>query len=130
VVVSFLITFWTILSLVLVLLVQPLRAIKSRPSFGSELTTLLSPALRLQLRLIDSTAAASETFSAGWLLIIHLLSSFVSLGVAFASWTAACFWFFSAVLGDPAGKDGHNDGKATVLAVRAWWEGWLCRSLR
>lgn len=111
---------------------QPLRLVRSRPALSSELSTLLSPALRLQLRLIHSAAAGSgsDSFRPGRVLAVHLLSPFVSVGVAFASWIAGFFWFFSAVLGDPAGKDGHNDGKATVLGVRAWWAGWLCRGLR
>lgn len=110
------------------MLVQPLRLIKSRPAFSTELTACLAPALRIQLRFIHS-GAGSDEYRAGWMLAIHLLNPFVSFGVAMASWTAACFWFFSAVLGDPAGQDGHNDGKAAVLGVRTWWESWLCRGL-
>ncbi|KAF2096698.1 hypothetical protein NA57DRAFT_78296 [Rhizodiscina lignyota] len=129
-IISFLITCWSTVCLILFLLAQPLRClIKTRPTPSSELATLLSPALRLQLRLITSSAE-SDTYSAPMLIVINLLSPFVAIGAALAAWTAAWFWFFSAILGDPAGRDGHNDGKTAVLGVRSWWERWLCRGLR
>ena len=64
------------------------------------------------------------------LLVINIFSPFVAIGVSLGAKVAACFWFFSAILGDPAGRDGHNDGKAAVVKVRNWWEMWLCRALR
>ncbi|OCK80095.1 hypothetical protein K432DRAFT_328874 [Lepidopterella palustris CBS 459.81] len=126
---SFLITLWTITSLAIVAVLQPFRFCRSRPSFRNQLVAFLVPPLNLQLRLIYSSAY-STTYSASLMLLIHILSPVVALGVAAASWIAACFWFFSAILGDPAGQDGYNDGRATVLGVRNWWETWLSRALR
>jgi hypothetical protein len=64
------------------------------------------------------------------LVLVHLLSPFISFGVAVAAWVAAIFWFYAAILGDPDGTNGKDDGRAAVLGVRAWWERWLKRALR
>lgn len=64
------------------------------------------------------------------LVVVHLFAPIVAMGVAIAACTAAFFWFFSAILGDPAGQDGRNDGKETLLGVRNWWDRWLSRALR
>lgn len=128
-IVSTVVAGWTVICLVLFLLAQPLRLLHSRPSPSAELSCIISPSLRLQLRLIHSSAA-SDQYSASMLVMIHLVSPFVSVGVAISAWVAGCFWFFSAILGDPAGEDGHNDGKASVVGVRNWWESWLSRGLR
>ncbi|OCL10532.1 hypothetical protein AOQ84DRAFT_289072 [Glonium stellatum] len=126
---SLLITLWTLLSLAIAVLLQPLRLCSKRPPFRDQLIGFLAPCLDLQLRLIYS-AHPRITYSAPLLLLIHVFSPVAAMGVAVASWTAACFWFFSAILGDPAGQDGHNDGRATVLGVRNWWDRWLSRALR
>lgn len=67
------------------------------------------------------------------LILVNLLSPLISMGVAGAAWVAAAFWFFNAILGDPDGSDkpkGYNDGRASVLGLRSWWETWLRRPLR
>lgn len=64
------------------------------------------------------------------LVLVHLLSPFVSLGVAGAAWVAASFWFYAAIIGDPDGTRGKDDGRAAVLGVQAWWESWLMRCSR
>lgn len=85
--------------------------------------------MKMQLRCIYS-APESTSYSVPLLLIVNIFSPLVSAALAVAAWVAATFWFFSAMLGDPAGKDGHNDGKAAVLGIRRWWEQWLLRALR
>jgi hypothetical protein len=64
------------------------------------------------------------------LLMVHLLSPFVSVGVAFAAWVAASFWVFATIMGNPDGTERKDDGKAAVLGVRNWWERWLTRAIR
>jgi hypothetical protein len=67
-----------------------------------------------------------------------VLSPLVSGGVALSAWTAAVFWCYAAVLGDPEGSDApgdelgkeYNDGKTSVLVVRAWWKRWLTKALK
>jgi hypothetical protein len=123
------ITLWTILALVISLALQPLRLISARPPLSSQLTNLLAPPLNYQLHLVYSYSASTE-YSPAMLVVVHLFSPFMAVGVAIGAWTAACFWFFSMILGDPAGQDGHNDGKDSILGVRNWWDRWLSRALR
>ncbi|KAF2005133.1 hypothetical protein P154DRAFT_483706 [Amniculicola lignicola CBS 123094] len=126
---SVLITFWTMLSLFVAILLQPFRACTARPSLSTQVTTFLAPPLNLQLHLVYSVSSSTE-YSPAMLVVVHLFSPVVAFGVAVAAWTAAFFWFFSAILGDPAGQDGHNDGKDSILGVRRWWDRWLSRALR
>ncbi|KAJ9664894.1 hypothetical protein H2201_004946 [Coniosporium apollinis] len=123
------IVFWTVISVLLALLLQPARLCSFRPSFRDQLVKFLDPAMKMQLRCIYSSPE-STSYSVPLLLIVNICSPIVSGALAVASWVTATFWFFSAMLGDPAGKDGHNDGKAAVLGVRRWWEQWLLRALR
>ena len=46
-----------------------------------------------------------------------------------SAWVAAGFWAFAAIMGDPDGQDGKDDGRAAVLGVRKWWEKWLARAI-
>ncbi|KAJ4381105.1 hypothetical protein N0V86_003452 [Didymella sp. IMI 355093] len=125
------ITFWTIFAILISLALYPLRFCSTRPALSTQLTTFLAPALNLQLHLVYSFDA-SESYSISMLVVIHLFSPIVAFGVAIASWTAAGFWFFSSILGDPGGHDGgrHNDGKDCILGVRSYWERWLSRGLK
>ncbi|KAH7090397.1 hypothetical protein FB567DRAFT_589793 [Paraphoma chrysanthemicola] len=128
---SVLITLWSLAALLVSLALAPLKFCTTRPPLSSQLTTFLAPALNLQLHLVYSHNA-SQDYSAPMLVIIHLFSPVIAFGVAIAAWTAAGFWFFSSILGDPGGHDGgrHNDGKESILGVRKWWERWLSRALR
>jgi hypothetical protein len=126
---SVVLTLWTMVALLVSLMLAPFKLCTSRPPLSTQLTTFLAPALNLQLHLVYSHNS-SQDYSAPMLVIIHLFSPLVAFGVAIAAWTAAAFWFFSSILGDPGGHDGHNDGKESILAVRNWWERWLSRGLR
>jgi hypothetical protein len=72
------------------------------------------------------------------LVVVHLLSPLVSIGIAISAWVSAVFWFYAAILGDPGGVENRNgqypkdcnDGRASVLVVRAWWKNWLIKALR
>lgn len=117
------------MALFISLALAPLKFCSTRPSLSTQLTTFLAPALNLQLHLVYSHNSA-QNYSAPMLVVIHLFSPLIAFGVAIAAWTAALFWFFSSILGDPGGHDGHNDGKESILGVRKWWERWLSRGLR
>ena len=121
---------WTFFALLIALFLQPFRVLTKRPSLSSQLTTFLAPPLNLQLHLIYSYTSSTD-YNPAMLVVIHLFSPVVAAGVAISAWTAAFFWFFSAILGDPGGQDGgRNDGKESILGVRNWWDRWLSRGLR
>ncbi|KAF2263224.1 hypothetical protein CC78DRAFT_288505 [Lojkania enalia] len=126
---SFMITIWTFICLFIAILLQPFRLCTNRPPLSSQIMAFLAPPLNLQLHLIYSHSSATD-YSPPMLVVVNLFSSIVAIGVAVAAWTAAFFWFFSAILGDPAGQDGHNDGRDSILGVRRWWDRWLSRALR
>ncbi|CAO2650942.1 Nn.00g092390.m01.CDS01 [Neocucurbitaria sp. VM-36] len=126
---SLAVTLWTIFALVISLILAPLRFCSSRPPLSEQLTTFLAPALNLQLHLVYSHNSTTS-YSAPMLVVVHLFSPVVAVGVAIAAWTAAAFWIFTSILGDPGGNDGHNDGQESILGVRKWWERWLSRGLR
>lgn len=133
VVLSFLNTVWTIISLLLTTMTQPVRLCARRPTFGQQLGGLVGPALNLQLKSIYTPlrphADEDTTYRAGMLVTVMLLSPFLSMGMMMAAWIAAVYWVSSAVVGDPAGQDKRDDGRETVLALRNWWERWLVRSV-
>ena len=68
-------------------------------------------------------------FNAGRLIAIQVASPLVSIGVAMAEWIAAPFWIFALMMGNPDGTERRDDGRATVLAVRNWWEQCLLRAV-
>jgi hypothetical protein len=127
---------YTIFALVAVVISAPLRCCPPSPffrttSFAAQLGRLLVPALRLH-EVVAGSAERSpdhEIFSTGHLVGILLLSPLVSLGLLLAVGTAAAFWVFAMVLGDPNGMERKDDGRAAVLSVNAWWQKWLgyCR---
>ncbi|EOA90888.1 uncharacterized protein SETTUDRAFT_64485, partial [Exserohilum turcica Et28A] len=126
---SIAIALWTALALFISLILSPLRLCSTRPPLSEQITSFLAPALNLQLHMVYSHDSTSG-YSAPMLVVIHLFSPLVAFGVAIAAWTAAGFWFFSCILGDPGGHDGHNDGRESIVGVRNYWERWLSRGLR
>ncbi|KAI5369534.1 hypothetical protein Slin15195_G004100 [Septoria linicola] len=131
---SFLNALWTILSLVITLMTQPVRLCARRPSFSQQLGGLVGPALNLQLKSIFTPlpphADEDTSYRSGMLVLVMLLSPFLSMAMMLAAWVAAIYWVSSAVVGDPAGLDKRDDGRETVLTLRKWWENWLVKSMR
>ncbi len=64
------------------------------------------------------------------LVLISMLSPLYAMAMALATWVAGVFWFYTAILGNPDGKEDRDDGREAVLTVRGWWERWLIRSLK
>ncbi len=79
---------------------------------------------------IADNSRPSGAYNVPMLLMVHLLSPFVSVGVAFSVWVAASFWVFAVIMGNPDGTERKDDGKAAVLGVRNWWERWLARAIK
>ncbi|KAF7189693.1 hypothetical protein HII31_09013 [Pseudocercospora fuligena] len=134
IVLSFLNAIWTIISLLLTTMTQPVRLCARRPTFGQQLGGLVGPALNLQLKSIYTPlpphADEDTTYRSGMLVAVMLLSPFLSMGMMLAAWVTAVYWLSSAMVGDPAGQDKRDDGRETVMALRNWWERWLVRSMR
>lgn len=69
-------------------------------------------------------------FRPGMLIVMHLISPLISVGVAIASWVSGAFWVFTYIMGNPDGTERGDDGADAVLSVRNWWEGMLLKSCR
>ena len=120
-------------------------------SFASQLCDLLSPALHIHERLVclrpPSTTARSpstqwihadpepdgpairpdshEYYSVTGLILVLMLSVLGCLAILLSVWTAAFFWVFATILGNPDGTERSDDGRAAVLGVCKWWQAWL-----
>ncbi|KAB8218208.1 hypothetical protein BDV33DRAFT_128022 [Aspergillus novoparasiticus] len=137
---------YTVLGLLLVLLVSPFRICPCIPyfrstSFREQLCHLLVPQLHIHERLVrlrgpatqsvyndadgSSTSDPSEHYSIFGLIAVLLLSSLLSIAFLLLVWTAAFFWVFAMVLGNPDGTERKDDGRAAVLGVCRWWQIWL-----
>lgn len=128
------ISLYTILLSLILLILSPISACSSFAPLSTYLHTFLFPPLRIQLGLIDSTKVNIENtnlvINSTTIIFVHIFAPVFALGIALSAWVAAVFWAYAAILGDPDGQDGNDDGKAAVLCVRAWWEQWLLRGIR
>ncbi|MCJ1433139.1 hypothetical protein MMC27_002498 [Xylographa pallens] len=109
-------------------ILYPLRYCTSRKPLNQQISEALRPQIYWQLRLIRSNYSASSSAHTRMLIFVSMFSPVYAVGIASASWVAAVFWFYSAILGEPQGANRlDNDGRAAVLGVRGWWERWLVR---
>lgn len=74
--------------------------------------------------------AFSFEFKPFVLVLIHLTSPFLSMGVMLASWVSAAFWLFALMLGNPDGTERRDDGRDAVISVRNWWERYLLHAVK
>ncbi|KAE8130950.1 hypothetical protein BDV38DRAFT_265804 [Aspergillus pseudotamarii] len=146
---SFCASLYTVFGLLLVLLVSPFRLCPCIPyfrstSFREQLCHLLVPQLHIHERLVrlrgpatqsvyndadgSSISDPSEHYSIFGLIAVLLLSSLLSIAFLLLVWTAAFFWIFAMVLGNPDGTERKDDGRAAVLGVCRWWQTWLRRA--
>ncbi|KAH0289675.1 hypothetical protein M436DRAFT_55419 [Aureobasidium namibiae CBS 147.97] len=129
VLVSFLLCVWSLVITFFTVLTYPLRLLSaSRQPLSDELRSLLARSNRLQLRAIYSFNI-TQGKSVSSLLLVHASSPFVAMAVSLSAWAVAIYWVFAAMIGDPDGTEGGNDGRATVLGLRAYWEMWLCKAM-
>ena len=118
----------------LLLLLFPLCFYLKQLSLCTRFRRLLSPLLVFQLGLIYSSYEADDRVQISisgntMLVLVSLLSPLYAVAIAVATWVAGAFWSYTAILGNPDGKEDRDDGREAVLAVRGWWERWLIRSL-
>lgn len=69
-------------------------------------------------------------YKPGTLITVYLAAPLLSTGVAIAAWVSASFWIFAITMGNPDGTEKRDDGRATVLGVRNWWERYLLSAVR
>jgi hypothetical protein len=140
---SVLLSIWTIFALLFAILLQPINLFRKTKTLREQTIDFVAPALKMHLSFILSSIREETyaSYSLPLLIVVTLLAPVVSVAVAISAWTAACFWFYAAIIGDPEGldresrrssylKEEEEDGKASVLAVRNWWRKWLTRALR
>ncbi|KAL5003468.1 hypothetical protein BDV10DRAFT_180595 [Aspergillus recurvatus] len=140
---SLLASIYTVFGLLFTLFTLPLRLCSCVPylrktSFRTQLCDLLVPQLHIHERLIglrppsayndgeqSSADDIGEGYSVAGLIMVLLLSSLMSFGLLLLAWTAAFFWVFAMILGNPDGTERKDDGRAAVLGVSRWWQIWL-----
>jgi hypothetical protein len=115
------------------IIIAPLRMFQKEYSFSTSLIRTVAPVFRNHLQMLCAPSvkqAHTFDFSPGMLMFVHVLSPILSMGVAFFSWISAVFWLFAIVMGNPDGTEKRDDGRATVIMVRNWWEKYFLSALR
>ena len=123
---TFVVTFGLILAL-------PTRLVHKQSSFGDQVIRTLAPVFKHHLEMMYASSvdyAFEWNFRPFLLILIHLISPLISIGVAIAAWVTAGFWVFTSIMGNPDGTEHRDDGADAVLAVRNWWEGCLLKAIR
>ncbi|CAL5869758.1 uncharacterized protein PFLUO_LOCUS3988 [Penicillium psychrofluorescens] len=147
---------YTISAIIFAVLISPLRLCPishylRTTSFASQLCDLLSPALHIHERLVNLRPPSNpprspstqwihadqdpepdrdshEYYSVTGLILVLMLSVFGCLAILLSVWTAAFFWVFAMMLGNPDGTERRDDGRAAVLGVCKWWQTWLAKA--
>ena len=106
---------------------------ESRP-LGDRYQSLLAPLRNFQLGLIFSPFESSppefdDSGSIPTQIFVHLLAPLYAVVIAMAAWVGGFFWFYTAILGNPDGKEERDDGRETVYTVREWWENYLIQGM-
>jgi len=130
---SLFIAIFTLIAVLFLLLISPVRFCQHSCSISTSTIRTLAPLFRNHLRLISAHSvdeAHTFDFKPVMLVLIHIISPLLSIGVAVAAWTSAAFWLFTLMMGNPDGTERKDDGRAAVLAVRDWWETLLLNAVR
>lgn len=123
---SLVLALWTIVAFFVTCLVFPIRRIvANNTSLRTSLSSLTTSTLNIHLRVIYAIPLDSTDVHMPLALLVHLLNPVLAGGLAIWAWVAAFYWLCSAIVGNPDGLDGRNDGRELVLSTRRWWESWL-----
>lgn len=115
------------------LLLIPLHLCRPACDLSSTLIRFISPVLRRHLKILCSESSEDShdfDYKPITLTVIYLAAPILSLGVSIAAWISATFWIFAIIMGNPDGTERRDDGRATVLGVRNWWERYLLSAVR
>jgi hypothetical protein len=124
---------YSIFALVVILILLPLRFCRGECSPAITLIRMVAPVFRNHLQMICARSldqVHTFEFSPVCLLLVHIVSPILSLGNAVAAWIVAVFWLFAIIMGNPDGTERRDDGRATVLMLRDWWERCLLYATR
>ncbi|MCJ1455210.1 hypothetical protein MMC28_005564 [Mycoblastus sanguinarius] len=124
---------YSTLATVIILVLGPLYFLATRRPLNGPFYRFLAPPLTFQLGLIFHDAESptmTNSSNAILLVLVNTCAPVYALGITISAWVVAVFWFYTAVLGNPDGQDGRDDGWEAVLAVRNWWARWLLIGLR
>ncbi len=124
------IAFYTLIITTLLLLLTPIFLILKQRPLSARYHAFLAPPRDLQLGLIFSSyetnpAASQCAESICASVFVNILAPVYAVFIAMAAWVGGIFWFYTAILGNPDGKEDRDDGREAVLTVRTWWERWL-----
>ncbi|MCJ1357761.1 MAG: hypothetical protein MMC33_007757 [Icmadophila ericetorum] len=134
---SLLTSLYTLLALLFLLLTFPLAlCCNPHPRISSWISASLLPPLNIHLSLLHTAIRSRQTINTPLLILINLLLPLYSLLITCAAWTAAIFWAYAAVLGNPASSSGGGGGgggrgelgntnAAAIFRVARWWIWWL-----
>ncbi|KAL6247969.1 hypothetical protein RBB50_005317 [Rhinocladiella similis] len=124
---------YSIFAVFVIIMLLPLRLCRRECSPSITLVRMIGPIFRNYLQMIYAKSldhAHTFEFSPACLVLIHLISPLISLGNAVAAWIVAVFWLFAIIMGNPDGTEKRDDGRATVLMLRDWWEKCLLYAVR
>ncbi|KIV84159.1 hypothetical protein PV11_06129 [Exophiala sideris] len=124
---------YTIFALLAFTFLFPLRLCRGECSPSTTFVRMVAPVFRDHLQLIYAKSLSDAhmfEFSPVCLVLIHLASPIISMGNAIAAWVVAIFWLFALIMGNPDGTERRDDGRATVLMLRDWWERCLLYAIR
>lgn len=103
-------------------------------SYAQRTFRLLQVSIMIQLRCLDRRPSPQHDCACfrdpNKLVIVHLVSPLLSIGIIIAAWVIACYWAMADIVGDPTGSnEKYDDGEDYVLLLRGWWAGFLCYGL-
>ena len=129
------IALYTLLATMLLFILTPLLLLSKQRPLSTRFSQFLAPPIRFQLRLsvfpwASDPPNGQSAGSIGLLVLVNFLAPVYAMVIMVAAWVGGIFWFYTAILGNPDGKEERDDGRDAVLVVKAWWERWLIQGLR
>lgn len=124
---------FSIFAVFTIIILLPLRLCRRECSPSISLVRMVAPVFRHHLQMIFAKSLDSAhtfEFSPFCLILVHIVSPLLSIGNAIAAWIVAVFWIFAIIMGNPDGTEKRDDGRATVLMLRDWWEKCLLYAIR
>lgn len=129
--VAFVLSIWTCVITLLLVLLHPVRLIFTRKrSFSEIVLSLLVSTINFHLRCVSAPPLAAENLVLGRTILSLVAGAFLSMGIAGWSAVLGVYWVFALIIGNPDGLDGRSEGREMALATRAKWIKWLHLSLR